>query len=149
MPLMVIMWKSVTSDSASNDWLCQWLCSAETETANVDKADTGQSTGTLLNTDLSACQEMLQILTLSTTTTFIKSCNQFIYHIHVNKNLKLLHFPGRYSRSKLNVVWNRAKFWPAKFYGAFPMNCAHLNTPALRHVARKSFVTLFPLAPKL
>jgi len=32
---------------------------------------------------------------------------------------------------------------------AFPKNSAQLNTPASRHVAWKSFVTLLPLAPKL
>jgi len=32
---------------------------------------------------------------------------------------------------------------------AFPKCCAHVNTPALGHVAWKSFVTLLPLAPKL
>jgi len=32
---------------------------------------------------------------------------------------------------------------------AFPKNSAHLNTPALRDIAWKSFVTLFPLVPKL
>jgi len=41
-------------------------------------------------------------------------------------------------------------FCPPKFQGAgLPPKFVHLNTPASRHVAWKSFMTLLPLVPKL
>jgi len=56
----------ITSDSASNDWLCQWWYSVETETSSVDTADTGRPTDTVLNSGLSTCPETLQTLILQT-----------------------------------------------------------------------------------
>jgi len=48
------------------------------------------------------------------------------------------------SRQNLDV------FWPSQILGGWPSkNCTHVITPTLRHVAWKSFMRIFPLAPKL
>jgi len=48
------------------------------------------------------------------------------------------------SRRNLDV------FWPSQILGGGPSeNCTHVITPALRHVAWKSFMRIFPLVPKL